>query len=72
MEQQVVYRTREMQDIEAAWGEPMGDILRRLYVDEGLTVAQVGERLGQTKGTISRWLERFGIQTRGHGWRGAA
>jgi DNA-binding transcriptional ArsR family regulator len=72
MEQQVVYRTREMQDLEAAWGEPMGDILRRLYLEDGLTVEQVGLRLGKSKGAISRWLERFGIPTRGHGYRGAA
>lgn len=72
MEQQVVYRTREMQRIEASYGEPMGDILRRLYVEDGLTVAQVAERLGFSKGAISRWLERFGIETRGHGSRSAA
>jgi DNA-binding MarR family transcriptional regulator len=59
MEQQVVCRTREMQRIEARYGEPMGDILRRLYVENGLTVDQVARELGYTKGAISRWLERF-------------
>jgi DNA-binding MarR family transcriptional regulator len=71
MEQQVVYRTREMQRIEARYGEPMGDILRRLYVQDGLTVDQVAKELGYTKGAISRWLERFGIETRSHGSRSA-
>jgi hypothetical protein len=64
MEQQVVYRTREMQRIEAAWHEPMGEILARLYVIEGKTVQQVGDELGITKGAASRWLERFGIEIR--------
>lgn len=72
MEQQVVYRTREMQRIEARYGEPMGDILRRLYVEDGLTVEKVADQLGYSKGAISRWLERFGIETRSHGSRGAA
>ena len=72
MKQQVVYRTREMQRLEAVHGQPMGDLLQRLYVDEALTVDQVGQRLGVSKGAISRWLERFGIEARGHGSRSAA
>ena len=58
-----------MQDLEAAFGESIDLLLRRLYVDEALTVEEVGERIGKTKGTVSRWLERFDIPTRGHGYR---
>lgn len=61
-----------MQRLEAEMGEPMDAILRRLYLDEGLTVDQVGQRLGITKGAASRWLERFGVETRGHGFRRSA
>ncbi len=64
VEQRVVYRTREMQRLEAIHGEPMGDLLRRLYEVEGLTVEGVGAFLGITKGAASRWLDRFGIVTR--------
>lgn len=64
MTQQVVYRTRQMQDIEARLGRPMGDILRELYVERGLTVESVGAELGITKGAVSRWLERFDIPAR--------
>lgn len=53
-----------MQRLEAQHGESMADLLRRLYVEECLTVEQVGQRLGITKGAASRWLERFGIETR--------
>ena len=69
MEQQVVYRTREMQRIEAREGRPMDAILRDLYLDRQLTVEQVADGLGLTKGTISRWLERFGIESRPMSWR---
>jgi hypothetical protein len=64
VEQRVVYRTREMQRLEAVHGEPMGDLLHRLYLEQGLTVAEVGAFLGITKGAASRWLERFSIEIR--------
>lgn len=60
-----------MQRLESIHGEAMGDLLRRLYVAEGLTVDEVGQQLGITKGAASRWLERFGIETRRPGSRSA-
>lgn len=53
-----------MQRIEATRGRSIEDILRELYIDRGLTVEQVGADLGITKGAASRWLDRFGIETR--------
>ena len=45
-------------------GKPMDAILRELYVEQGLTLEQMGAVLGITKGAASRWLERFGIRAR--------
>lgn len=53
-----------MQRIEGRLGKPIDQILREYYVEQGLTVEQVGQKLGQTKGTVSRWLARFGIEAR--------
>lgn len=53
-----------MQLLEARLGKPMDQILTELYLDEGLTVEQVGQRLGITKGAASRWLDRFAIPRR--------
>lgn len=53
-----------MQRIEARLGRPMDAILRDLYLDQGMTLAAVGAELGVTKGAVSRWLERFGIEAR--------
>jgi len=64
VQQQVVYKSREMQRVEAAWGRPIEVILRELRIDQALTVEQVGHRLGITKGAASRWLDRFGIDPR--------
>ncbi len=62
-----------MQRLEARLGKPMGEILQDLYVDQGLTLEQVGRELGITKGAASRWIERFGIPSRRPGpERGAA
>lgn len=65
--EQVVYRTREMQRAEAHFGEPMDVLLNRWYLEEGLGIADIGDRLGITKSAVSRWLERFGIETRQRG-----
>lgn len=64
MEQQVVIRSREQQLAEARHGRPLDELLTAWYHDEGLTLDQIGERLGITKGAVSRWMERFGVSTR--------
>lgn len=53
-----------MQLLEAEHGRPMDELLRSLYVDEGLNVDQVAARLRVTKGTVSRWMDRFDIPAR--------
>jgi transposase len=60
-----------MQKIEAREGRSMPVILTDYYVTQGLTVEQVGAKLGITKGAASRWLDRFGIEIRPR-TRGAA
>lgn len=64
VEQQVVLRTREMQLIEAEHGQPIDALLRDLYVEQGLGVQDIAERLHLTKGTVSRWMDRLGIPAR--------
>lgn len=75
-----VIKTSEMQRIEGrdAAGRPIDAILRALYVDEGMTLEEVGERLAApgdapyTKGAIRDWLARCDIPTRRPGQRGKA
>jgi len=38
--------------------------LRRLYVDEGLTLVEVGERVGYSGATVGRWLTEAGVPMR--------
>jgi len=56
-----------MQVLEARLGRPMDQILRDLYVNQRMTLEEVGLELGITKGAVSRWLEKFGIPARRSG-----
>jgi transposase len=53
-----------MQRIEAREGQPMEVLLRSLYVEQGLLLAEVGARLGVGESAVSRWLAHFGIEAR--------
>lgn len=45
--------------------------LRRLYLDDGLGVAQIGAAMGCSASTVSVWLRRCGIPTRSGRFRRA-
>lgn len=44
---------------------PPADELRRLYHDEDLTQAEIGDRHGVSHQIVSRWFSHYGIET-GH------
>lgn len=50
--------------------EPWKDAetLRRLYHEKGLTTREVADELGCSNGTISRWLNNHGIESRAN-WK---
>jgi transposase-like protein len=43
------------------------DTLRRMYVEEGMSMADIGDELGCSDQTISDWLQRLGINARDTG-----
>jgi transcriptional regulator with XRE-family HTH domain len=53
-----------MQLVEAREGRTLEDLIDQLYVREGLTQAQVADRLGVTNSALSRWMTTLGIPTR--------
>ena len=59
-----ILRTRQMQLVERAHGEPIETLLTRLYTVEGLTQAAIAEHLGVGLRTITRWMAEAGIPTR--------
>jgi transcriptional regulator with XRE-family HTH domain len=65
VEQQVVRpKTWAMQLVEAREGKTIEQLVEDLYVREGLTQAQVADRLGITNSALSRWMTALGIPTR--------
>lgn len=61
-----------MQYAEARFDRPLDELLTAWYHEEGLTLDEIGERLGITKGAVSRWMDRFGVTTRRGGPRQVA
>jgi hypothetical protein len=57
-------RSRRIDELEAQFGEPIEQLLRRLYYADGLSQAELGERLGVPAGTIAGWMIRLGINQR--------
>jgi DNA-binding transcriptional regulator LsrR (DeoR family) len=43
-------------------GRPVGDLLRELYVDKGLTQAAIAAELGVTRLTVAMWLREFRVE----------
>lgn len=69
MTEQVRYRTREMQRVEALEGRPLDEVLRDLYVDRGMELKAIGDRWSLTESAISNWLKWAGIPARRGGPR---
>jgi transposase-like protein len=45
------------------------ELLRRLYLDEGMTIAEIARDLGATSVTIQKYLRKHEIPSRGRGPR---
>lgn len=54
-------KTRGQQVLERRLGEPLDEVLRRRYVDEGATQDQIAADWSIDRATVSRWLRDFGI-----------
>lgn len=64
MDRKPYIKSHTQQVIEAQIGEPIEVALTRLYVDRGLTQAQVASALGTTRQTVIKWLRDLGIESR--------
>lgn len=53
-----------MQLLEHRLGRPLDEVLRELYVDQGMTTKQVGAALGVSNASVSRWMAILGIEAR--------
>jgi plasmid maintenance system antidote protein VapI len=42
-------------------GRPVGELLREMHVDQGLSQGAIGDALGVSRNTVAMWLREFGI-----------
>lgn len=63
-------KTNAMKLVEKAHGgeKPLEEILRVLYVEEGLNIHQIGKELGISPSTAYRWLKEADITMRKMTW----
>lgn len=61
--------TRPMLRIQARLGRPLAEALREMYLERGMTLAEVGAELGVSEASVSRFLSRLGIEARFPGQR---
>jgi hypothetical protein len=59
-----IFRSRAMQAVEHRHGVPVEVLLRRLYVEAGLSQEEVAQTLGVGRQAVVRWMGNFGIPTR--------
>lgn len=72
MNRSIVFKTRGMQIVEARIGESIEGALRRLYEADGRTQDEIAAVFGVDRGTVSRWMREYGIESRYLGPRKAA
>ena len=64
--------TRPMERTEARLGRPLRDEIEDRYHARGQTTTEIGQAFGVSASTVSRWMERLGIEARFPGQRGTA
>lgn len=60
----ITNKTKSMQAIETKLGEDIEEILRRLFVDEHLSQAEIAKRLNISYATVYSWLRQAGVRSR--------
>ena len=61
----VVLKSNAQQLLESDLGRPLQDVLREMYERDGMTHAEIAERLGGLdQSTVTRWMRQFGIPVR--------
>ncbi len=62
MDKYDIERRTANQNMDGAWKDK--DTLKKLYVNQGLSIPEVADELGCGKTTVHRWLKKHGIKRR--------
>lgn len=61
---QIHIKTERMIEVEQRFQEPIEELLRRLFVDEGKTLYEIADELGIAYRIVLKWLDKAGIYSR--------
>jgi transposase len=61
---QIVLKSPQQQLLEAEHGRDLAELVAEWYEKDGMSQAEIAERLGLDSSTISRWMRQWGIQLR--------
>lgn len=59
----IVFKSREEQAIEARTGRDIASVLREMYHDRRLSQAQMAHELGVSRSTVIDWMKRHEVPT---------
>lgn len=54
--------------IERIYGQPIKEIIRKMYVEDGMTLEAIGEELGVATSTVYRWVTEFSLHQKRPPW----
>lgn len=61
---QIILKSPQQQLLEAEHGRDLAGLVREWYETDGMSQAEIAEKLGLDASTISRWMRQWGIQLR--------
>jgi transposase len=57
-------KTNYMKLVEKAFGKPVEELLRELYLDKGMTLAEIANEIFVSEITVLLWMRKFDVPTR--------
>ena len=61
---EILKKTRLMKTIEQKHGIPINELIRKLYVDDNLSINQILQTLKISYATLFKWLKQAGVYSR--------
>ena len=61
---EILHKTPKMYEIEGRFGVAIEELLRSLYIDEGMSLVNLADHIGIHKSLLVKWLVLAGIYSK--------